>query len=231
MQDTSSLFVFRHGTTLIHRLPAHVKLAALLPCTAAIFALPVPFLAIASVILGILALIARIPFRVFVQNTRVIFIYGILVALFRFVGKPYNGEIWLREATESALYLWQLFLVMLTGTLFYETTSTLAIRHALEDFQRVFTELLKKGTRNTGTHHKIPELPDVAFLLALTITFIPRIFASWVLLEDAWNARGGATHHRPFAAFRRIIVLVPLLVSKLLALAADTDRAIRSRSN
>lgn len=230
MKGTTSLFGYRPGTTPLHRLPAHVKLAALLPCTAAIFALPVPFLAGASAVLFVLALTARIPFRVFLRNTRVIFLYGILVALFRFAGKPWDGAVWLREAAESALYLWQLFLVMLAGTLFYETTSTLAIAHALEDLQRWVSGLINRAVRCTGNKASLPRIPDVAFLLSLTITFIPRIFDTWALLGDAWDARGGSAHRGPAAAVRRVSVLVPLLVSKLLALAADTDRAIRSRS-
>jgi len=231
MNDKTSLFGYRHGTTPLHRLPAHIKLAALIPCTAAVFVLPVPMLAGASAVMVLLALTARIPFGVFVRNIRIIFLYGLLVVLFRFAGKPLDGRVWLAEAAESALYLWRLFLVMLTGTLFYETTSTLAIRHALGDFQRVLYGFTERTVRITGKRIDISGLPDVAFLLSLTITFIPRIFDSWAHLNDAWDARGGSAHRGPLAAFRRMTVLVPLLLSKLLALAADTDRAIRSRSS
>lgn len=230
MNDFSNLFGYRPGDSPIHRIPAHIKLAALLPCTAAVFALGIPALAGLTVVMLVLSLAAGITFPVFLRNTRIILIYGILVALFRFTGKPLNGEPWLAEAAESALYLWRLFLVMLTGTLFYETTSTLEIRHALADFQEWVSALLSRAVKLTGIKVKSPELPDIAFLLSLTFTFIPRIFATQALLEDAWDARSGKAHRNPVAAIRRVTVLIPLLVSKLLALAADTERAIRNRS-
>jgi len=230
MKDTSNLFGYRPGNSPIHRIPVHLKLAFLLPCTAAVFALPVPALAGASLVFLGLSWLAGISLPVFMRNTRIVFMYGILVGLFRFVGLPWNAGIWLAYAAESGLYLWRLFLVMLTGTLFYETTGTLEIRHALADIQHRLAAFLVRTAGIAGIRKPMPELPDVAFLLSLTISFIPRIFEAWSVIEDSWNARGGRTHRNPVAAVRRISLLVPLLVSKLLALAADTERAIRSRS-
>ncbi len=224
MKEYPSLFTYKSGTTILHRTSAKVKLPVMMALTVLLFIAGIRQLLLLSLFLTILALLARLPLSVFAAHVRILFWYTLMTVVFRFAGKPLIPSILLPALRETALYIWQLALVLLTGTLFYETTSTLEIRHTLTGVQRAFERAVKRIFKNKGT------LPDIGFLLSLTITFIPRIFDAWTSLNRAWDARGGNLHAGLRASWRKFSVLIPSLFIKLLAMASDTDRAIRNRS-
>lgn len=221
MKEPSTLFRYRPDSTIIHRLPAAVKLLVMALATVAVFAVKPVELAALCVILVILSFIARIPFLVFLNNIRLLLWYALLIGAFRCIGKPLEAAILIPEIWATGLYLWQLSAVLFAGTLFYETTSTLEIRETLATAQKRLERLCRCPP---------DRLPDLGFLLSLTITFIPRIFDAWSALNRTWDARGGKLQKGPLGAWRRMTVLIPSLIERLLSIAADTDRAIRNRS-
>jgi energy-coupling factor transporter transmembrane protein EcfT len=202
--------------TVIHRIPAGIKLVALVSCTIAVFSVSTPVLAALSVVLVLLAILARLDITLVVGTVKLVICYGVFIALFRIAGKEPVPAILVGELLKTACYLWQLGAVLLAGALFYATTGTTEISSFLSAVQK-------------AVRWKAP-LPDIAFLLSLTIGFIPRVFTAWESINLAWDARGGAVKKSPAAAFRRFTTLVPLLVINLLEIASDTDRAIKNRS-
>lgn len=230
MTDSQSpLFRFNPVITPIHKIPALAKLCALIAVSIGAFCTELIVPLLAGVALVSLAMFAKIPLSSHLKNVRILLWYALFIIVFRFAGPLPPIDAIGKGLAESGLYLFRLALVLLAGTVFYETTSTLEIRNALYTIQNAIARVTRRF-RATGSK-KTSHLPDVALLLSLTITFIPRIFDSWIRLNHSWDARGGNLHHGFRAAIKRITTLVPLLIISLLAVASDTDRAIRNRSD
>lgn len=226
-----SLFAYRPGTSALHHTPAGIKFPVLLGITMAVFSGPWQSVAVSSVLVFLAALLARLETRGRGSALRLLCMWALFIAFFRIIGKPLNADALLGELQETGLYTWRLGVVMLAGAVFYETTSGLEIRDAFAKAEDLINALFSFVHRLSPLRRSIssPRLPQIAFLLSLTIVFIPRIFDAWSGLERAWTARGGAS--KGFrAGFQKISALLPLLVIRLLALASDTDRAIRNRS-
>lgn len=223
------LFRYRPADTPIHRIPALLKFVGLAAAGVCAF-LPYPVFPIAcGFTLITLALLARIPLAAHRQNARILFWYALAILFFRFAGPLPDASALKLGLAESGIYLFRLALAVLAGTVFFETTSAMEIRHALYRVQdalariarRILPARLSPATRR---------FPDVAFLLSLTISFIPRIFDAWSRLNRSWDARGGALDRSPRGAWKRLTTLIPLLIITLLDIAAETDRAIQNRS-
>lgn len=231
MKDTTALFSFRPDTTIIHRASALIKLPTMMGLTICIFQTSFPLLIGLTLSIFILSLIARVPLSSYKKNIRIILEYALIIIFFKIAGKPLHWEIIHPLIRESLLYLWRLTLVFLTGSLFYETTSTLEIRYALTSIQsvieRAFSYITHKSGHNTD---KKNEIINFGLLLSLTISFIPRIFDTWTVMNRAWKARDGYKRSGITAVWRTWMVLIPALFIKLMAIASDTDRAIRNRS-
>jgi energy-coupling factor transporter transmembrane protein EcfT len=225
------LFRYTGHETPIHRVPAGIKLVAMLAATIGVYAGNFYMLAGISAVLASITPVARISRRALIRGVRVILWYAIFILVFRLLGKPVTLDVWQAEFRATGVYLWQLSAVLLAGTIFYETTGTLDIFHTLGYLQR-FVREAGNPIYQRVTGKKLPENPtiDIALLLSLTISFIPRIFQSWDDLGRAWDARGGTLKKTPPNILKRYTTLLPLLVERLLAVAADTDRAIRNRS-
>ena len=224
-----TLFSFRPANSLLHRVPAGIKLIALLLATIMIFSANLRWLTVASICLLLLIPAGHIRLKVIARNLLIIFWYGIFIAAFRVSGKPAETAIILRELQAAGLYTWQLAIILLTGTFFYETTSTLDIRYTITRLQKGILRILQPFIRKCPFLRQ-HEFPDIALLLSLTLAFIPRIFIIWNDLNHAWDARGGCDRKGLSPKLRRITVLMPLVIAKLLIAATDTERAIRNRS-
>lgn len=220
MGQGKTLFSYRYKNTLIHNLPSSVKLIAMTGITLFVFLGGTGTRCILSIMLFFACVVARISISVILRSIRILIFYALIMFVFRFSGIPTDKTILLTQLFESLIYLWQLSLVLFSGTVFFETTSSLEIRNALQLFQEKLYGLLGD-----------PQfLPDIAFLLSLTITFIPRIFEVWGNLNKSWNARGGNLLIEPQKSWKKMIVVIPLLIAHLLTLAAETEKAIRNRS-
>ena len=223
------LFRYRPADTVVHRIPALIKLAGLAAVGFCVFLPNTAFPIACGLALIALALIARIPLAAHRQNARILFWYALGILFFRFVGPLPDAAALKQDLAESGLYLFRLALAVLAGTVFYETTSALEIRHAIYRAQdalaRVASRLLPARLSPAQRRY-----PDVAFLLSLSISFIPRIFDAWSRLNRSWDARGGARDRSPRGTVKRLTTLIPLLIVTLLDLAAETDRALQNRS-
>jgi energy-coupling factor transporter transmembrane protein EcfT len=59
--------------------------------------------------------------------------------------------------------------------------------------------------------------------VSLMLMFLPRFFETWEAADTAWKSRGGGK------GFRKLRVLVPLTIEKMLKLAAESSAAMESR--
>lgn len=231
MNDTGPLFCYHPAESPVHRIPACYKLAGLVVLTILVFSGPLPVLPVAGLFVAILASAAHMPFRVIFRNICITLWYAAFIIMFRFIGPIPALDQFQKELAESGIYIARLFLVLLAGTVFYETTGTIEIFHTLKAFQSRLERIVYVISKPfTGFSGKSPDFPDIASLLSLTIAFIPRIFATWTALNRSWDARGGKHTRGLSGTWKRCTVLVPLLVISMLSTAANTDRAMRNRS-
>jgi energy-coupling factor transporter transmembrane protein EcfT len=203
-------------TGLLRRVPALVKLGFMLSLTVALFSRNVRILAASAALVVLSALAARLGVKTWLSVLKTACMYGAFIALFRIIGKPLERAVLITELSATGDYLFRLTCILLAGTVFYATTGMTELTLALSAIQR-----------------KLPwndRVSDIALLLSLTVGFVPRILDTWKTLELSWNARGGACRKGLSGSFRRMTTLVPLLIIRLLAVASDTDRAIRNRS-
>lgn len=257
MNAVPDFFAYRSGATCVHRTNAAAKLVLLAVLTTLVFSGSVALLAVSSLCITAAALLARIP----AANYRRIFVWIFWYALFILVftaGTPYGAapEIGIRSANglfsvrlvrsiselafaffeRNGLYLLRLAAALLAGTVFYETTGTLAIRDALDTMLSPAARAIDRMRRKDRSGAPRMNARSIAFQLTLTIIFIPRVFASWTALNRAWDARGGKAGKHELRqiwrrhVWRRLTALVPALIMLLLESARDTARAMENRS-
>ncbi len=220
------LFLYAAADTPLHRVGAGVKLVALLLTAPFAFSAGVLPLACLTAFLAIATALSRPSGGEILRLARVIAGYGVLMAVFTLAGRPLSIETARVGLSDTALYLWRLALVTLSGSAFYRTTSGFEIRETLTSARDRVVSLLPPLAR----------LPDPVLSLSLTIIFVPRVFAVWTALDRAWMARGGegARGGNPFARAvrggKKLVILLPVLVSNLLSMAETTERAMRNRT-
>jgi energy-coupling factor transporter transmembrane protein EcfT len=218
------LFAWRAANTPIHALPAGIKFFALALVTIPVFSESPVILGAVSAGIVITALLARLSFANLLHNARFLAGYGLFIALFRILGRPFTAALASESVSGALYYIWQLAAILVAGSVFYETTAATEISQFLARLQRLIERAISKILCRPV------DFPDIAFLLSLTITFIPRVFSAWSALNLAWEARGGTLQKGLRAALRRTVTLVPLLVISLLSVAENTAYAIRNRS-
>lgn len=257
MKTVPVFFAYRSGNTWVHRYDSRVKLILLAVFTSLVFSGSLTLLAVSSLCIMAFALIARIPAANYRRIAFWILWYAVLILFF--TGGAGGGampEPGLQAApgTETAsgvrdffspgiilfaaqsflgmhgLYLWRLAAALLAGTVFYETTGTLAIRDAVDAICSVPDALYRRYNR-TAQPNGDAKHNSFALLLTLTLIFIPRVFSAWNALNRSWEARGGkTTAPRIGLLWRRLVFLVPALIAVLLETARDTARAMQNRT-
>ena len=223
------LFSYSAADTPIHRAPALAKLVALAVAGACAFHPNSAVLAGTGCALALCALCARIPAQSHLRNARYLFWYMVVILVFRFLGPIPTPQALKAGLADSGLYAFRLAIALLAGTVFYETTGTVEILGALRSIADMARRIARVFTRKSSAGASRSTV-DLALLLSLTISFIPRIFESWSRLNRSWDARGGSTKGGLVATISRVTTLIPLLIISLLAVASDTERAIRNRS-
>jgi len=217
------LFAYRPGSSPVHRVPALVKLALYaLVATGALAVPPLALVPLAACLFAVSCL-ARLSPASLLGAARALLAYALAVAFFRVLGADKDELI--PALSDAGVYLARLALILLGGSIFFETTSSCALRAGLESIQDAIQSIIERLPGPT----KRLRVPDLALSLSLTVSFIPRVFSAWEKVDRAYRVRAG-NGRGPRAAYRRICVLIPAMILALLAGAVDTDRALRNRS-
>lgn len=219
---TPPLFAYNQTVSPLHGIPAGFKIPFIFLLAIPVYSSLAGALGIVTVLVSLTALISRLSLSSWSKTIRIALFWGIFIFVFRIAGSPLTPDTLIGNSLESALYMWRMWVLILSGTVFFETTTSLEIRYALETYQRMMEKIL-----STILFRPI-HLSNTAFLLSLTLSFIPRIFRVWLSLELSWEARCGNSRN-PVQAFRKISTLLPLLLARLFAMAAETDAAIQNR--
>lgn len=228
-----AFFSYQAKNSLIHRLSPLVKLLSLPLFMVLLFVTKGAFFIVLCLSVLVLALLAQTRFLTFFRILSWSFLYFIFLLIFSFSFKDFSTNCnffnyFLAVGEEYKLYLCRLGMSFLVGSIFYETTGTVAIKDAIELFFSFFT--FQKSQKKAA---KISSMQHFSLVFSLTILYIPRIFSTWTTLNYAWRARLGKNQPHKFSliqAFNRLKVLIPALLVSLLETAQDTARAIENRS-
>ena len=202
---------YRKGASLLHRLPAGLKLIFLLLYSLAVF-FPGPTLVSFALICVIafslifLSFISRIGPISLLRGSAPLF-YIVLGTFFiqgiRFSPPGFNLE----GIGESIIYCGRLGVVFAAGTLFFAVTTTGEIKKSLSHLESALhLEHLKLGLS-----------------ISLMLGFLPRFFELWEDVNLAWKSRGGKKNLSCLAS------LVPLAVERIMIKAAETAAAMEAR--
>ena len=182
-----SIFAYSKTDSVIHRLPAWLKLLVLIAVPITLYLTSIQVCIILIPIFLILALIAKIRLNQFLKDMKPIVIYSIMIlaidVLSWLLSSEKNDII-----TKTSLYLiLRLICAVEATSIFFRTTS---IYETME-------------TLSFG---------KIGLILSLFLSFLPQIFATWTQLDAAYSARGG--RRGPAKAIRLIPQLVSLSIRK-----------------
>lgn len=118
---------------------------------------------------------------------------------------------------ETLFFMQKLAIILFAASIFYETTSKLAILILCEKIESFLCR--KRCTKGIG-----------ALTFTLMLICIPRVFEIWAQLNYAYDARTDTNRHR-VAAFYRVFFLLPTLIEHLLHFAFTAEQAINNRTS
>lgn len=239
MTQKYSSFSYKAGKSLVHRMPAWIKLLFVPALSVAVFQLPFAFAL--GLILFQLALAFALGFSAKEQfnDVKFVFYFAFLLYLMGFVGffcsdffgsfqdgggaekiQRIEAAALLKSSlikafsnSATALMLVRLFCVMQTSSIIFKTTTSLEIREGVGKIEGAIRKALRLKDKNTLTD-----------LISFTLYFIPLVFRIWSQLETAWRARQGKSGVKMF------IVLLPALFSVGMKSAYTAAKAVMIRS-
>ena len=202
---------YKKGSSVIHRLPAGLKLIFLLFLSLVSFfpgteAQSLYLLAAVAFILILLSFAADIGPAALLRGSGPLFFVILAAFLFQAVefsppGINFEGLI------ETILFCARIGAAFAAGTLLFSVTTAWEIKKSLSRLEAfLHLKKLKPG-----------------FSISLMLGFIPALFQIWEDINLAWKSRGGKKN------LSRLVVLVPLLVERMMVKAAETATAMEAR--
>lgn len=197
---------YKKGSTLLHRLPAGVKLAFLLLLSIAAFFPNIAILLVIAIILISLSFIARIrPAGLLLGSGPLLLI---VLAVFVIQGvefSPFGFNT--GGLLEALVFCARIALAFASASLFFYVTTPGEIRKSLSRLEIILhLEKLK-----------------LSLHISLMLGFLKNFFEIWEDLDLAWKSRGGGRN------LSRLLKLLPLLVEKLMIKAGETAIALEAR--
>ena len=186
--DIMPLFSYRRGTSFLHRMSPLLKLLLLFGFTALIFFFP-NYVLFYSAFFIFFARFIGFSFLEQLRDLKPILPYCLLLV---------KTETDIKDLTFLIL---KLVCLMQISSLFFNTTSSLQLKEALEKI-----------------------LPfKVALLFSLFLFFIPTLFSIWTKLDYSWKARGGKK------GLLKIFKLFPIFISESLYKGQKLMYALQNR--
>jgi len=202
---------YKKGSSVLHKTPASAKLIFLLALSLAAFfpgteALSLAILTGIALIIFSLAIIAGIgPLSLLRGSAPLLFIVMAVFLLqaveFSPLALNFDGLI------ESIIFCVRIGTAFAAGSLLFSVTTTGEIRNSLSRLEALLR--LKKL--------------KLSLCISLMLGFIPMLFQIWDDINLAWKSRGGKKN------LARMITLLPLLIERMMAKAAETAAAMESR--
>lgn len=227
---TEAILSYNKRNSLIHKIPAIVKLIILFCIPLALYYTALPYHLVFFALAVVLFLIAKLPIKSFLRDLKPIVYYCIFIliidilTILLFDKTPMPIETSIDEtAVSPSMGFWtvllekgnftlmsRLLVSMAYTSIFFRTTSHLEMRQSLEKIESCITFRQSKLTFSKS--------------FALFLNFLPQLFAIWNSLDLAWRARCGKR------TLRKIIVLLPVFITLSIKKANETLLAIKNRT-
>ena len=206
IEKTSTPWAYRKGSSPLHRLPADAKLIFLLALSIAAFFPNLIILSGIALILVTLSFVAGIgPFALLRGSAPLLFI---VLAVMFFQGLDFfplriNHEGFGR----GVVFCLRIGAAFAAGSLLFTVTTTGEIRKSLSRLENALhLEKLK-----------------FSLSISLMLGFLPEFFEIWEDINLAWKSRGGKK------SIRRLAIIIPLALEKMMVKAAEKAQAMESR--
>ncbi|MCL2479235.1 MAG: CbiQ family ECF transporter T component [Treponema sp.] len=211
MKNNTTPWSYRKGHSPLHRLQAGIKLVFLFLLSLAVF-FPgtetgtVIILSCAAIILGILSIIAGIlPWKLLRGSGPLLLLVFAVFVLQGIQFSPIGFNT--KGLRESAIFCIRIGTAFAAGSLLFAITTTGEIRKSISRFESaVHLERFKIGIS-----------------LALMLGFLKQFFEVWEDINSAWKSRGGKNN------LKRLIILIPLVIERMMIKAMETASAMESR--
>ncbi|MGI5173663.1 hypothetical protein H0R92_08690 [Treponema sp. OMZ 840] len=164
--DIKPLFAYRSGNSLIHKMPALIKLILLFLLPAAVFFIPPLYCFFYIFINSAAAFYAGFSLRRQIKDLKPIAYYAFFLALTHIVSFLIGESGSVKPLIALIL---RLTCAIQISSLFFSTTTSLELKQALE-------KVLPKS---------------ISLIFTLFLTFIPLLFSVWAQLDLSWKARAG----------------------------------------
>ena len=197
---------YHKGSSLLHRLPAGIKLIFLLFLSLASFFPNLFILSAIVLVLVLLSVIAGIGPKALLRGSTPLFIMVLGVFLFQAV-EIFPARFNLNGLKESIIFCVRIAAAFSAGTLLFSVTTSCEIRKSLSGAESfLHLNKLKPG-----------------LYISLMLGFLPEFFKIWEALNLAWKSRGGKRN------MQRLTVLLPLALERMMLKAAETAVALEAR--
>jgi energy-coupling factor transporter transmembrane protein EcfT len=205
-KNSRTPWAYRKGKGFLYTIPTGIKLIFFLGLSLAIFIFDYSFLPIGIGIIILLSISAKIrPWELLKGSLPIVMlVMGITV----FQALEINPLMLKQESLFDGLVLGlRMILSFSAGALLFSVTTMCEIRRSLSSAEKFFhLEKLR-----------------ISLAISLMLGFIPRFFAIWEDTELAWKSRCGKN------GIRKVITIVPIIMDRLMAKAAETAEALESR--
>ena len=200
-----SPFCYRPGKTILHRIPAGLKLLGVMTLSTAA-CVSIPGLAAVIVLIVAASIAARIPPWELLKGARTLALLSLCIMLLNF-HTPVIGII-------TAL---RIFVPFVAAALLFSVTTMRELRLSLAAFET--------GLRKIFSNRRAQPRNFAFFSLGISLMlgFIPRFFELWETANLACDARVCKR------GLRRLFILIPLIIERMMETAADTALAIEAR--
>jgi biotin transport system permease protein len=234
-------FAYRSGASPLHRCPAGFKFLGLLALSAGAFS-SIPGLAAAAALVLAGALVAGIRPWQLLRGAKPVLLLAAFVTLARTLRfgapgpRPGNTGPALPLVPDAAgftggLHQGLCFIVSFAaGALLFGVTTTQELRDSLGRFETgaanlflALPRLFRSGPAGKGPPPKRRSFSGFSLGLSLMLGFLPRFFELWEAANLAFDARVGKR------GLRRLVILVPMVIERMMETAGETAEALESR--
>jgi biotin transport system permease protein len=243
----TTVFGYRAGKTLLHRMPAGLKLIFVIIISA--FAFTSVYGLCASILLILIAcVLARITPHSLLKGSKLLVILSLCVILLKSIN-PEGEGIGIPEILFFKLYIPSLYIPFISvkgffggllaavglfipfaaAALLFSVTTMRELRLSLSLVEKGITRKFPRGgaeaRRRRGKEGKEEErhIPFFSLGLSLMLGFIPRFFEMW---DDANLACDSRSCRR---GLRRLFLLLPLVTERMIEASANTALALEAR--
>jgi energy-coupling factor transporter transmembrane protein EcfT len=215
LKSKTTPWSYRKGNTMLHRMPAGLKLVFLLFLSVLAFFPSLIALGAIAVILALFSFVARIgPWGLFRGSGPLFFVVlaAFLVQAVDFfpqgMKQGFMPGIRLEGLNASLIFCARIGLAFAAASLLFSVTTPGEIRKSLGRLEDVLR--IKKLKLSLG--------------ISLMLEFLKRFFEVWEDLNLAWKSRRGKNN------LSRLKTLIPLVIERMMLKANETASALESRN-